>query len=107
MFRKLPLLEILKVPLLTGVAGLHYIIWNATKNELPTNFLKGALKLTENFKELISHGVPYQKFTDLQTAVSALPVLFYKKLRKAKIKTLKRKIKCLQCLCLCRRQYQC
>ena len=61
-------LEISKSPLLTGVAGLQYTVCNATKNELLTKFLKCALKLTENFQEVISTEVPYQKFTDLQTA---------------------------------------
>ena len=41
---------------------------NATKNELLVIFLKGALKFTENFQEVISIGFPYPKFTNLQTA---------------------------------------
>ena len=40
---------------------------NATKNELLTKFLNGALKLTENFVEVISNGFPHQQLTDLQT----------------------------------------
>ena len=31
-------------------------------------FLKGDLKLTENFQEVISNGVAYQKFTNVQNA---------------------------------------
>ena len=68
MFRKVPFVEIWRSPLLTGVAGLQYSVCNATKNELLTKFLKYALKLTENFQKVISTEVPYQKFTDLQTA---------------------------------------
>ena len=45
---------------------------NATKNELLVKFVKGALKFTENFQELISNGFPYQKFTNLQTAAVSL-----------------------------------
>ena len=36
-----------------------------SKNELLTKCLKGALKPTENFQEMISNEVPYQKFTNL------------------------------------------
>ena len=68
MFQKVAFLEISRSPLLTGVTGLQYTVCNATKNELLTKFLKCALKLTENFQEVISTEVPYQKFTDLQTA---------------------------------------
>ena len=68
MFRKVAFLEISRRPLLTGVAGLQYSVSNATENELLTKFLKYALKLTENSQEIISTEVPYQKFTDLQTA---------------------------------------
>ena len=68
MFQKMSFLEISKSPLLTRVAGLQYTVCNATKNELLTKFLKCALKLTENFQEVISTEVPYHKFTDLQTA---------------------------------------
>ena len=68
MFQKVTFLEISRSPLLKGVAGLQYSVYNATKNELLTKFFKCALKLTENFQEVISTEVPYQKFTDLQTA---------------------------------------
>ena len=59
MFRKVALLEISKSPLLTAVAGLRSTVYNATKNELLTKFVKGALKLTENLQEMISNGVPF------------------------------------------------
>ena len=68
MFRKVVLLEISRTPLLQRVAGVQYTFCNATKNELLTKFHGGTFKLTENFHEAISNGVPYQKFTDLQTA---------------------------------------
>ena len=54
MFRKVAFLEILKSPLLTAVAGLQSAVYNATKNELLTKYVKGALKLTQNFQEIIS-----------------------------------------------------
>ena len=68
MFRKVAFLEILRSPLLTAVAGLHYSVCNANWNELLTKYLKCILKLTENFQEVISTEGPYQKLTDLQTA---------------------------------------
>ena len=64
MFRKVTFLEISRSPLLTGVAGLQCSVYSATENELG-KFLKCALKLKENFQEVISTEVPYQKFTDL------------------------------------------
>ena len=72
MFRKVALVEISRSPLLPRVAGLQYTFCNATKNELVTKFLEGAFKHTENFQEVIPSGVPYQKFTDLQTAAFSL-----------------------------------
>ena len=68
MFRKVALQEISRSSLLTRVAGLQYTFCNATKYELPTKFLERTFKFTENFQEVISNGVPYHKFTDLQTA---------------------------------------
>ena len=52
-------LEISRSPLLTTVADLESTVYNATKNELLTKFHKGALKLKENFQEMISNGVPF------------------------------------------------
>ena len=71
MFRKVALPEISRSPLLTKVAGLHCTFCNATKSELITKFLEGAFK-TENIQEAISNGVPYGKFTDLQTTAYSL-----------------------------------
>ena len=62
MFRKVVFLEISRRSLLILFS------LNATKNELLTKFLKYALKLTENFQEVISTEVPYQNFTVLQAA---------------------------------------
>ena len=59
MFRKVAFLGILRSPLLTAVAGLQSTVYNATKNELLTKFVEGALKLTENFQEMISNGIPF------------------------------------------------
>ena len=50
-------LEISKSPLLTAVPGVQSMAYNATKNELLTKFVKGALKLTKHFQEMISNGV--------------------------------------------------
>ena len=72
MFRKVALLEISRSSLLTRVASLQYSFCNATKYELLTKFLEGAFKFTENFQDVISNGVPYQKFTDLKTAAFSL-----------------------------------
>ena len=38
---------IIIIIIITGVAGLQYTVCYTTKNELPTKFFKGALKLTE------------------------------------------------------------
>ena len=59
MFRKVGFIEISKSLLLTAVAGLQSTVYNATKNELLTKFVKRALKLTENFQEMISNRVPF------------------------------------------------
>ena len=64
MFRKVAFLQIsleifLEIPLLIAVAGLQSTVFNATKHELLTKIVKGALKLTENFQEMISNGVPF------------------------------------------------
>ena len=72
MFQKVVLLEISGSSLLTRVASLQYIFCSATKHELLIKFLEGAFKFTENFQEVNSNGVPYQRFTDLQTAAFSL-----------------------------------
>ena len=65
---EISLLEISRSVLFSGVTGLWYTVSNATEIELLTKFLKGTLKLTENFQKVISNGVPHQKFPDLQFA---------------------------------------
>ena len=70
MFRKVSLLEILRSPLLTEVQA--YSIEFVRFRKRTPQFLKGALKLTENFQEVISNGFPYQKFTNLQNAAFSL-----------------------------------
>ena len=72
MFRRVAFLEILRSTLLTGLEGLQYTVCNATKSELLTKFLKIDLKLTENFPQVVTNGVFYQKFTDLQTVAFSL-----------------------------------
>ena len=68
MFQNVAFLETSRSLLLTGVAGWQCTVCNATKNKLLTKFLKCALKLTENFQDVISTEAPYQKFIELQTA---------------------------------------
>ena len=51
MFRKVTFLEISR--------SLQSTVYNGTKSELLTKFVKDALKLTENFQEMISNGVPF------------------------------------------------
>ena len=80
MFQKVALLEISRSSLSTRVAGLQYTFCNATKCELQTKFFEGAFKFTENFQEVNSNRVPYQKFTDLQTAAFK-PCIFLKFLK--------------------------
>ena len=70
MFRKVTLLEISRSLLVTGVAGLQYTVCNATRNSLLTKLLKGVLKHIKNFQEVVSYKVPYQKYTDRQTAAT-------------------------------------
>ena len=41
------IIVIIIIIIITGVAGLQYTVCYTTKNELPTKFFKGALKLTE------------------------------------------------------------
>ena len=72
MFRKVTLLEISKSPLLIGFTGLQYRICNDARNWHLTKFLKGVLRLTENFQEVVSNMVPYQKYTDIQAAAFSL-----------------------------------
>ena len=50
------------------LAGLQYIVCNAARNKHLTKFLKGVLKLSKNFQKVVSNMVPYQKYTDIQTA---------------------------------------
>ena len=54
MLRKVTFLEISRSLLFIGVAGLQYTVCNATRNELLSTFLKGVLKLIENFGEVVS-----------------------------------------------------
>ena len=67
MFQKVALLEVSKSSLQA-----YSIEFERFKNKLLTKFLKVGLKLTENFQEVISDGVPYQKFTNLQNAALSL-----------------------------------
>ena len=72
MFQKVAVPVIKRSPLLTGVAGLQQTVCQANKDEHATKFVKGALKLKENFQEVISNEVPYQQLTGWQTAAFIL-----------------------------------
>ena len=49
---------------LTGIAGLPSTISNASKNELLTKFLKGALEFTKSFQDVISMVSAIQEFNN-------------------------------------------
>ena len=74
MFRKVTLLEISRSPLFIGVAGLQYTVCNATRNELLTKFLKGVLKLIENFQEVVSKRFLVRNIQTFKLQLSALSV---------------------------------
>ena len=74
MYRKVAFLETSRSFLLAGVADLQCTVYNSTKNKLLTKFLKGALKFTENFKEVISNGVLIRKLQTCKLQLSALRV---------------------------------
>ena len=71
MFQKVTLLEILKSSMV--FAGLQYIVCNAARNQHLTKFLKSVLKLTENFQEVVSNMVLYQKYTDIHNVHGGVP----------------------------------
>ena len=88
MFRKVAFLEIspfnpppLLSPLLTAVAGLQSTVCNATKNELLTKFVKGALELTEYFQEMISNEVLFSQLLYSPDNYSLQPCVLLKLLR--------------------------
>ena len=74
MFRKVTLLEI-SSPLFIGVAGLQYTVCNASRNELLTKFLKGVLKLIENFLEVVSKRFLISNIQAYKLQLSTLHVL--------------------------------
>ena len=73
-FRKVTLLEISRSPLFIGVAGLQYTVCNATRNELLTKFLKGVLKLKENFQKVVSKRFIIRNIQTYKLQLSALRV---------------------------------
>ena len=74
MFRKVTLLEILRSPLFIRVAGLQYTVYNATRHELLTKFLKDILKLIENFEEVVSKRFLIRNILTCKLQLSALRV---------------------------------
>ena len=57
LFQKVALLELSRCPLLTGIAGLRYTVYNATKNELLT---KGIFLMATNlFLFLFTNDILY------------------------------------------------
>ena len=71
-FRKVTLLEISRSPLFNGVVGIQYTVCNATRNELLTKFLKGVLKLIENFQEVVSKRFLIRSIQTYKLRLSAL-----------------------------------
>ena len=59
MFQKVALLEISRSPLLTGIVSLQSTVCKAPRGKLLNKSLKGTLKLTENFEEVISNGIRF------------------------------------------------
>ena len=74
MFRKVTLLEFSRSPFFIGVASLQYTVCNVTRNELLTKFLKGVLKLTENFKDVVSKRFLIRSVQTYKLQLSALRV---------------------------------
>ena len=60
MLQKVVLVEIWRSHYLAGVAVLLFTVYNDSENEILAKLLKGALKFTENFQEVISNG--FQQF---------------------------------------------
>ena len=73
-FRNVTLLEISRSPLFIGVTDLQYTVCNATRNELLTTFLKGVLKLIENFQEVVSKRFLIRNIQTYKLQLSALRV---------------------------------
>ena len=74
MFQKVTFLEISRCHLFIGVAGLQYTVCNTTRNELLTKFLKGVLKLIENFQEVVSKRFLIRNIQTHKLQLSALRV---------------------------------
>ena len=69
MFRQVTLLEISRSPLLQRLQ-----VYNATRNEILTKFLKGVLKLIENFQEVVSKRFLIRNIQTSKLQLSALRV---------------------------------
>ena len=74
MFQKVTLLKSSRSPLFIGVVGLQYTVCNATRKKLLTKFLKGVLKLLENFQELVSKRFLIRNIQTFKLQLSALRV---------------------------------
>ena len=74
LFRKVTLLEISRSTLFIRVARLQYTVCNATWSELLTKFLKGILKLIENFLELVSKWFLIRNIQTYKLQLSAMRV---------------------------------
>ena len=77
MLQKVVLLEIWRSHYLTGAAVLASTVCNDSKNELLAEFLKYALKVTENFQEIISDGFQQLRSSTIQFCWNSLASATY------------------------------
>ena len=77
MLQKVVLLEIWRSHYLTGSAVLASTVCNDSKNELLAEFLKDALKVTENFQEIISDGFQQLRSSTIQFCWNSLASATY------------------------------
>ena len=77
MLQKAVLLEIWRSHYLTGVAVLPSTVCNDSENELLAEFLRGALKVTENFQEITSDGFQQLRSSTIQFCWNSLASATY------------------------------
>ena len=77
MLQKVVLLEIWRSHYITGSAVLASTVCNDSKNELLAEFLKDALKVTENFQEIISDGFQQLRSSTIQFCWNSLASATY------------------------------
>ena len=77
MLQKVVLLEIWRSHYITGSVVLASTVCNDSKNELLAEFLKDALKVTENFQEIISDGFQQLRSSTIQFCWNSLASATY------------------------------